>query len=137
MRLKITSFIIVPDELKDLQTISIFEYEGENPTYGVDADDIGFPHGNTRAEVAVKTAKRLLRANIPPSGKQDGVALSRALMKYRNTPNRDTGFSPSELLLGRKLKDFLPFRKPEDSLWKLTSKEMERHNRLEGARPRS
>ena len=91
--------------------------------YGVHhrVTSVGFPHANTRAEVAVKTAKRLLRANIPPSGKLNGVALSRALMQYRNTPDRDSGLSPSELLLGRKLKDFLPFRKPKDSLWKLTS----------------
>ena len=70
---------------------------------------------------AVKSAKRLLRENIPPSGKLNGLALSKALMQYRNTPDRDIGLSPAELLLGRKLRDFLPFRKPTDSLWSSVS----------------
>jgi len=42
-------------------------------------------------------------------------------MQYRNTPDRDIGLSPAELLLGRKLRDFLPFRKPTDSLWSSVS----------------
>ena len=59
--------------------------------YGVHhrVTSVGFPHANTRAELAVKTAKRLLRANVSPSGSLNGVALSRALMQYRNTPDRD------------------------------------------------
>ena len=99
------------------------EFQNVLEQYGVHhrVTSVGFPHANTRAEVAVKTAKRLLRANVPPSGKLNGVALSRVLMQYRNTPDRDVGLSPSELLLGRKLKDFLPFRKPGDSLWKSAS----------------
>ena len=66
------------------------------------------PHANTRAELAVKTAKRLLRENVDRTGSLNTVAMSRALLTYRNTPDADTGLSPAELLLGRKLKDFLP-----------------------------
>ena len=69
---------------------------------------VGFPHGNTRSEVAVKSAKRLLRENTSITGELDNVAVTKALLQHRNTPDRDIGMSPAELLYGRKLKDFLP-----------------------------
>ena len=69
---------------------------------------VGFPHANTRAELAVKSAKRLLRDNVSPNGSLDNVAVTRAVLTYRNTPDRDTGLSPAYMLLGRQLKDFLP-----------------------------
>ena len=69
---------------------------------------VGFPHGNTRSEVAVKSAKRLLRDNMDERGNLNTVAVSRALLQHRNTPDRDIGRSPAEMLYGRKLRDFLP-----------------------------
>ena len=80
---------------------------------------VGFPHGNTRGEVAVKTAKRLLRDHLNPVGDLDTVAVTKALLQHRNTPDRDLGVSPAELLFGRKLKDYLPSRpnEPPNSLW--------------------
>ena len=80
---------------------------------------VGFPHGNCRAEVGVKTAKRLLRDHLNPSGALDTMAVTRALLQHRNTPDRDLGVSPAELLFGRKLKDFLPSRpnEPPNSMW--------------------
>ena len=80
---------------------------------------VGFPHGNCRAEVAVKTAKRLLRSHMNAAGSLDTVAVTKALLQYRNTPDRDIGMSPAELLFGRKLKDYLPSRpnEPPNSLW--------------------
>ena len=69
---------------------------------------VAFPHANCRAEVAVKSAKRLIRDNVCPDGRPDPVRLTRALLQYRNTPDRATGMSPAELLLGRQLRDFLP-----------------------------
>ena len=80
---------------------------------------VGFPHGNTRSEVAVKTAKRLLRTNMNDRGDLDTVTVSRALLQYRNTPDRDIGLSPSELLYGRKLRDFLP-HVPDKYRWPKT-----------------
>ena len=78
--------------------------------YGVQhrLTSVGFAHANTRAELAVKTAKRMLRDNMSPTGGLDNVAVTRAVLQYRNTPDRDTGLSPAYMLLGRQLKDFLP-----------------------------
>jgi hypothetical protein len=53
------------------------------------------PHGNTRAEVGVKTAKRLVRDNLGHEGSLDTVGMGLALLEYRNTPDRDTGLSPA------------------------------------------
>ena len=69
---------------------------------------VAFPHANCRAEVAVKTAKRLIRDNVSADGSLDSLKLTRALLQHRNTPDRDTGLSPAELVLGRQLRDFLP-----------------------------
>ena len=69
---------------------------------------VAFPHANCRAEVAVKTAKRLILDNVQGDGRLDSVRLTRALLQYRNTPDRASGMSPAELLLGRQLRDFLP-----------------------------
>ena len=70
-----------------------------------------------------KSAKRLLRANMNERGDLDSVAITRALLEYRNTPDRDVGLSPAELLYGRNLKDFLPdkpdkCKKPKHELLK-------------------
>ena len=69
---------------------------------------VAFPHANCRAELAVKTAKRLIRENVSADGKLNHTRLTRALLTYRNTPDRATDRSPAELLLGRQLRDFLP-----------------------------
>ena len=80
--------------------------------YGVyhRVSSVGFPHGNTRSEIAVKSAKRLLRSNVNDGGNLNTVAITRALLEYRNTPDRDIGLSPAELLYGRNLNDFLPHK---------------------------
>ena len=67
-----------------------------------------FPQGNGRAELGVKSGKRLLMANIDSTGSLDRDEVSRALMAYRNTPLQDSHLSPAELLFGRKLRDHLP-----------------------------
>ena len=52
--------------------------------------------------------KRLLRDNTASSGSLNCDRFSRAILEYRNTPCRDLGVSPSNILFGRNLKDHLP-----------------------------
>ena len=67
-----------------------------------------FPHSNTRAELAVKSMKRLLKDNTSPSGDLDTTKFHRALLTYRNTPDRDTLLSPAQVVFGRSIRDFIP-----------------------------
>ena len=71
------------------------------------------PHSNLRAETAVKTVKRLVSQNTGVRGSLDTDALALALLQYRNTPDRDTGRSPAQVLFARKLRDGVPCN-PED-----------------------
>ena len=57
-----------------------------------------YPQANGEAESAVKIAKHILR--------QDDVF--RALMAYRSTPVAATGVSPSELIMGRRMRTAMP-----------------------------
>ena len=54
---------------------------------------VGNPHSNRRAEIAVKTAKTLLRESLPLDGGLNTIALSKTISTYRNTPDCDTGLS--------------------------------------------
>ena len=67
-----------------------------------------YPHSNCRAELAVKTAKRLLRDNMGPGGDLNNDRFMRAIMQYRNTPMQDCRMSPAQMVYGRQLRDFLP-----------------------------
>ena len=69
-----------------------------------------FPHSNTRAEVGVKTLKRMIRDNLGRDGALGTVAFGQALLEYRNTPDRDTGRSPAQVVFGRQVRDFIPVK---------------------------
>ncbi|KAK8372244.1 hypothetical protein O3P69_012734, partial [Scylla paramamosain] len=66
------------------------------------------PQSNGRAEAAVKSAKRMLRLNIGPTGSLDTDKLSAALLQYHNTPLRGADSSPAQLATGRHLRDGVP-----------------------------
>ena len=69
-----------------------------------------FPHSNQRAELGVKSAKRMLRENVSTSGTLDTDKFKRALLTHRNTPDRDTGVSPAQVVFGRPIRDFIPIK---------------------------
>ena len=77
---------------------------------------VGFPHANQKAERSVGAAKRVIRDAIKINGELDSVTLVKGLLTLRNTPDRDTGLSPAQMLLGRELRDFLPGSKPKAHL---------------------
>ena len=69
---------------------------------------VAYPHSNCRAEVGVKTVKRLITNNTSPNGTLDTDALQVAILKYRNTADPTTKLSPAECIFGRPIKDFIP-----------------------------
>lgn len=69
---------------------------------------VAFPHSNCRAEVAVKTIKRLIMQNTGPHGTLNTDKFQRAILHYRNTPDRETGVSPAMCIFGRAIRDFIP-----------------------------
>ena len=68
-----------------------------------------FPRSNGRAEVSVKSIKRLLRSNIGPGGSLNNDRFLQAILQHRNTPGPLSGVSPSEILFGRPIKDKFSF----------------------------
>jgi hypothetical protein len=66
------------------------------------------PHSNCRAEIAVKSGKRLLGDNVGPGENLDTDRFMRAVMQYRNTPMQDSMRSPAQMVFGRQMRDFLP-----------------------------
>ena len=69
-----------------------------------------FPKSNLRSESAVKSAKRIVLDNSKLDGSPDMDKIARALMQHRNTPDSEYGISPSQLVFGRPIRDFLPVR---------------------------
>ena len=69
-----------------------------------------FAHSNQRAELGVKSAKRMLRDNVSNTGTLDTDKFRRALLTHRNTPDRDTGVSPAQVVFGRPIRDFIPIK---------------------------
>ena len=67
------------------------------------------PQSNGRAEVAVKSVKRLLRSNINPSGSLDNDKFLKGILQLRNTPDPDCKISPAEIVFGRPIRDAFSF----------------------------
>jgi len=67
------------------------------------------PVSNGRAELAVKASKRLLMENIGSNGELNNDRMIQALLTQRNTPDPGCKLSPAQILLGRNLKDSLPY----------------------------
>ena len=74
-----------------------------------------YPQSNGRAEIGVRTAKRLLKENSD-NGTLNNDKVACAILNYHNTPLRDTPMSPAQLLFGRQLADFLPVNPKEYQL---------------------
>ena len=72
---------------------------------------VAYPQSNGRAELAVKTAKRLAMSNYGPRGSLDTDKMVRAILQYRNTPIQSIGLSPAQMLLHRHLKDSIPLKR--------------------------
>ena len=66
-----------------------------------------YPQSNGKAEAAVKSMKKLIRAAW--NGRHlDEEALCQALLQYRNTPSRRDGLSSAQKLYGHPVQDTLP-----------------------------
>ena len=88
-----------------------------------------YAQGNGRAELAVKSAKRLLRENTAPDGSLNSDGTSRALLQYRNTPLQHLGLSPAQLLFHRNLRDGLPVSRDTlkpNKLWVIAADQREK-----------
>ena len=59
--------------------------------------------------LAVKMSKGLLMDNVGPSGELNTDRMVRALLTQRNTPDAGCKLSPAQILLGRPLRDTLPY----------------------------
>ena len=89
---------------------------------------MGYPHSNCRAELAVKTIKRLITNNVGRNGTLDNDLFRRAMLQYKNTPDPDTKLSPAQIVFGRTLRDFTP-TSPDmynmAKVWRLTAEHRE------------
>ena len=88
-----------------------------------------FPQSNGRAEVAVKSAKRLLRDNTTPGGSLNINKFAKAMLQYLNTPLREGNKSPAQLAMGRQLRDGIPVHRQYyrvDEHWRQTLRRRER-----------
>lgn len=105
----------------DYGTPEVFESDGGPQFIATDFEDFlkvwgvyhrkssaHYPQSNGRAELGVKSAKKILRDTVGPGGTIDNDRFSRAILQYRNTPIQGFGVSPAQLLFCRDLRDFVP-----------------------------
>ena len=82
----------IPEELSTDggKTYTSYETQKFLSNYGVKhrLSSVAYPHSNQRAELTVKSMKRLIRENTSSNGNLNNDRFLRALMQYRNTPDR-------------------------------------------------
>ena len=61
---------------------------------------VALAHSNSRAELGVKTCKRMLMDNTGPNGEINLDKFQRGMLQYRNTP--------AQMIFVRPIKDFIP-----------------------------
>ena len=69
---------------------------------------VEYPQSNGRAEVGVKTVKRIIRDCTSSNGDLNNDKAVSAILQYRNTPLPDVDLSPAQILFHRNLKDSIP-----------------------------
>ena len=69
---------------------------------------VAYTQSNGRAELGVKTAKRIINDNVSHQGGVDYDQVAKALLQYKNTPLTYIKLSPAQLLLHRNLHDHIP-----------------------------
>ncbi len=69
---------------------------------------VAYPHSNCRAEIGVKTSKRIITENTDANGNLNVDAFQKAILSYRNTPSADSKLSLAECLFGRPIRDVIP-----------------------------
>ena len=87
-----------------------------------------YPQSNGRAELGVKSAKRIINGNTDKSGSLDNDKAARAILQYRNTPIPDINLSPAQILFHRQLRDHIPANPKLYELhpdWLLSAKQRE------------
>ena len=67
-----------------------------------------YPQSNGRAELGVKSAKKIINDHVSLNGCIDNNKFAQAVLQYRNTPMEGVGLSPAQLLFNRNLRDFIP-----------------------------
>ena len=66
-----------------------------------------YPQSNGRAELAVKTAKRMVEENTDPDGGIYTDKMVAAMVAYKNTPLRGIWESPAQIIYGNAISDNL------------------------------
>ena len=67
-----------------------------------------YPQSNGRAELGVKSAKRIIMNNVARDGSLNTDDATAAFLQYRNTPMQHVGLSPAQMLFHRQLRDGIP-----------------------------
>ena len=86
-----------------------------------------YAQSNGRSELAVKSAKRMLRDNINPDGSTNNNKVASAVLQYHNTPLQNSPLSPAQLLFGRRLADFFPANPKAYMIHPYWSEQIQKH----------